>query len=65
MNSNEQKLIDMMFSIALAAFEWGKDSSRNGFGNIETIPEWVRYNLNSCGFPVEPIGSSHGVLKKD
>lgn len=52
----EQKLVDIMFQVAMVAAEHlhGKTD--------EEIAEWVRQQLDGCGFPTTPIGSSWGHL---
>ena len=57
-HSNEQKLIDIMFQIGLMIHNhpYFKDLSN------EQVCEWIRTELNECGFPVKPVGSSWGVL---
>ena len=54
----EQELVDICFSIALMVKteECFKKMSR------DDLVEWVRDQLDKCGFPTEPCGSSHGVL---
>ena len=57
----EQKLVDIIFSVALTVNEnhhYWKDKSR------EELAAWVSRQLSLCGFETEPIGSSWGVLKK-
>jgi hypothetical protein len=54
--SPEQRLIDIMFSIALQSAESMHGQPR------EHIAGRVRQNLKACGFPVHPVGSSWGVL---
>ena len=56
--TNEQKLIDIMFQIGLTIHnhKWFKDKDN------EEVAEWIRDKLNGCGFEVEPVGASHGVL---
>lgn len=57
--SREQQLIDLMFDLAITArsSEWCKMASN------ESIAQWVRHNLEGCGFHTEPMGSSWGVLR--
>lgn len=59
MRSNEQKLIDIMFDMALTISENSQwfDNKTN-----EEICEWVRNQLANNGFYTEPIGGSWGVL---
>jgi hypothetical protein len=56
--SNEQKLIDIMFEIGLMihTHTWFKDKDN------EEVCEWIRGQLDGCGFHTEPCGSSWGVL---
>lgn len=59
MQNREQKLIDIMFEIAMLAPKVMHDRSK------EEIAEWVRYNLAECGFKTMPCGLSWGVLVND
>lgn len=47
-----------MFEIGLMihTHEWFKDK------NNEEVCEWIREQLDGCGFHTEPCGSSWGVL---
>lgn len=54
----EQKLIDIMFAIALNSAWYMHGKSR------EEITAWVSNQLAQCGFQTTPMGSSWGVLKK-
>ena len=75
MNSKEQLLIDIMFSIGLTIHDSHKtnitrtrgDDIPNWFKgkSQEEVAQWIREQLNLCGFEVEPCGMSHGVLKKE
>lgn len=56
MISEKQKLIDMLFEFAIVSAQ-----CMHGKTN-EEIAEWVRTNLDACGFKTKPIGSSWGVL---
>ena len=56
--SNEQELIDIMFQIGLTIHDHKFFKNKNQ----EEIAEWIRGQLNECGFKVEPVGTSHGVL---
>lgn len=60
--SNEQKLIDIMFSIAqYSAENW---SSPDYYGeHQEKHMEWVAQQLRACGFDTKPVGSTWGVLQ--
>jgi hypothetical protein len=58
--SNEQKLIDMMFTLAMVMRE------KHGMRHMtnEQLAEWIARNLSDCGFDTEPVGSSWGILKQ-
>jgi len=53
----EQKLIDIMFEIALTV-------KHTNLQTNEEIASWVAKQLKECGFETEPCGSSWGILKK-
>jgi hypothetical protein len=55
----EQKLIDIMFEIALTI----KDSKVLQKKTNEELCAWVSGQLKTCGFDTEPMGASWGVLK--
>lgn len=55
--SPEQKLIDIMFSVALTSAEYK-------WKNREEHMEWVARQLKECGFPTIQMGSSWGVLER-
>lgn len=59
--SNEQKLIDIMFEIALTMHD---PKYRKTFNKLsrEEVAQWVVDQLNGCGFKTVPVGSSWGVL---
>jgi len=61
MRTENQKLIDIMFQIAMVLHSgcntWAKDWSD------ENIAEWIRDQLKICGFDTVPMGASWGVLK--
>jgi len=61
MDKNNQKLIDIVFSVALTLH-----GNFNEFKNMknEEIASWISKQLKDCGFETEPCGSSWGVLKK-
>lgn len=61
--SKEQQLIDICFSLVLTATSPSKHNTIKDASQEEKA-EWVRSQLNGCGFEVEPCGSSHGVLQK-
>lgn len=58
MQSNEQKLIDIMFEIGLMIHNHPSFKDKNN----EEICDWIRKQLKECGFETKPIGSSWGVL---
>lgn len=57
--NREQKLIDIMFSVALKSAEYmhGKEH--------EEVASWVADQLRQCGFPTRQVGSSWGVLERE
>ena len=57
--SNEQKLIDITFQLAMVMRE------KRGMRHMtkEQLAAWVARNLRDCGFDTQPLGSSWGVLK--
>lgn len=55
--SDKQKLIDMMFEVAITAALYMPGQSKY------KIAEWVREQLAASGFDVTPVGSSWGVLR--
>ena len=57
--SREQKLIDIMFQLAMVMRE------KKGMRHMtkEQLAEWIARNLDDCGFRTKPIGSSWGVLQ--
>lgn len=57
--SREQKLVDIMFQIAIMVHCDDRFAKRDSEG----VAEYVRGQLKECGFPVEPVGMSHGVLQ--
>lgn len=57
MKSREQKLIDIMFEIAMTCAR----SDMAGKSN-EEIGQWVAEQLRSSGFDTSPCGASWGVL---
>lgn len=56
--SNEQKLIDMMFQMVLAATSDKKFCKRPRGERMA----WVADQLRQCGFDTEPIGMTWGTL---
>jgi hypothetical protein len=63
--SNEQKLIDLMFEIGIKGYGWGYDchSKNASKKNNEQIADWIAKGLMDIGFETTPIGSSWGKLK--
>ena len=61
MKSNEQKLIDIIFQIALTIHNHSYFQNKNN----EEVCEQIRDQLKKCGFETVPIGSSWGVLKEN
>jgi len=53
---NHQKLVDIMFEIAITL-----NSMEKKLDN-QDVMQWVREQLFKCGFPTTPIGASWGVL---
>ncbi len=53
----QQKLVDLMFEIAL------KSAESMGSASRDTIASWVRDALAVQGYRTEPIGSSWGVIR--
>tara|TARA_R110000851_G_scaffold209517_2_gene361947 strand:- start:7436 stop:7621 length:186 start_codon:yes stop_codon:yes gene_type:complete len=61
MKNKTQKLIDIVFEVALTMKEnndWVQNAT-NG-----EIVEWVSKQLSSCGYNTIPMGASWGILKK-
>jgi hypothetical protein len=59
---NEQKLIDLCFSLVLHYRTYQNHDLMQTKTQEETA-EWVADNLRECGFPTTPTGMSWGVLK--
>jgi hypothetical protein len=57
--AREQKLLDIMFQVAIMVHCDPRFTKRDSEG----VAQYVRSQLNECGFIVEPVGMSHGVLK--
>lgn len=57
--SNEQKLVDICFQLALTMRKHNEHFNKL---TIEETAEWVAKQLNDCGFPTTPMGMSWGVL---
>ena len=62
--SREQHLVDICFALVLTATSPSKHNTIKNASQDEKT-EWVRSQLNGCGFEVEPCGASHGVLKEE
>ncbi len=60
MISNEQKLVDICFDIALTIQENPSDFQEL---SREEMAEYVASQLSKCGFNTSPCGSSWGILK--
>lgn len=58
----EQTLVDICFQIALTLHTNG-DPFR--FKKNSEVAEWVADQLNQCGFPNVPVGSSWGHLVEE
>ena len=58
---SKQKLIDIMFEVALTIHN---DYRFSSWSNEEVV-EWIRSQLKQTGYEVTPVGSSHGVLIKE
>lgn len=58
--TNEQKLIDIMFQVALTVH------AHKSFDTMTSseVAAWVAKQLHTCGFVTEPVGSSWGVLRE-
>jgi hypothetical protein len=54
--TREQKLIDIMYQIAMVSAEYNHGKSN------EEIAKWVTDQLYACGFATMPVGSSWGIL---
>lgn len=61
LTSNEQKLIDICFEIALTIKDQPKNFSKQT--NNEEVASWVATQLRNNGFDTRPMGMSWGVLK--
>jgi|31_taG_2_1085359.scaffolds.fasta_scaffold66715_2 hypothetical protein len=59
MYNNTQKLVDIVFQIALTMKnnnDWVEKSTE------DEIIKWVSEQLSTCGYCTRPIGSSFGLL---
>ena len=56
--NNEQELVDICFSLAMAV---NRNESFRNLSNPE-LAEWVAEQLKGCGFETRPMGMSWGVL---
>ena len=58
LKQDKQKLVDIMFEIGLTiASNKNLQKSSN-----EQVADWIKNQLNQCGFPTTAVGSSWGVL---
>lgn len=57
----EQKLVDITFEIALLLTSEKYADHFRKLGR-DGVAEYVANQLNGCGFPTTPVGSSWGVL---
>ena len=64
--SNEQKLVDLCFQLAIAVY-LQRDYFEKHENNYkqEVIANWVAQELREYGFPTLPRGASWGVLLDD
>lgn len=60
MSDNEQKLVNLCFSIARAAMS--PEAAKLRECSTEEQMAWVAEQLRSCGFDTRPIGMSWGIL---
>jgi hypothetical protein len=60
--SEQQQLVDICFQLVLVATD-PKHSHHFRIMSMENKAKWVARQLEGCGFPTEPRGSSWGVLK--
>ena len=58
MRNDKQRLIDIMFEIAIHM-----QIGSAHFETREACAEWVADQLRKCGYPTRPCGSSWGVLE--
>lgn len=56
---SEQRLVDIMFSIALLIYH-----KRTKPKTEDECAQWIAQQLALCGFPTQRVGSSWGVLPK-
>jgi hypothetical protein len=56
-----QKLIDICFDLVLTSTSSPELCAKSN----EEKAEWVRRQLRLCGYEVQPVGCSHGVLIKN
>jgi hypothetical protein len=61
LQSQQQKLIDLMFELAIKAREWTTEFDY--IGSKKQTAHWVADILRECGFDTAPCGMSWGVLK--
>jgi len=55
----EQKLVDITFQVSLMIHKNESFAEMNA----EELTGWVALQLEMCGFPTKPVGSSWGKLK--
>jgi len=62
MSSREQKLVDLVFEIALTI---NSPKYRETFDKMdnEELAAWISEQLKGCGFETKPVGMSWGVLQ--
>jgi len=61
--TNEQKLVDMCFGIAMAMHDKHHRTMFNKMSQ-EQLVKWVAKQLSDCGFKTKPCGAKWGVLTK-
>ena len=61
-SSREQQLVDIAFQMVLTVLD--KEFHKNFYRMTkEQQAAWVARQLDGCGFPTKPVGSSWGVLQ--
>ncbi len=60
--SKEQQLVNLIYSIGLAAHRWGTMAPAV---EAPTVADWITNQLKKAGFETTPIGLSWGVLKEN
>jgi len=64
--TNDQKLIDICFQIAMTMHMLGIVNESKGPQLImsrDELADWIARQLKICGYDTEPVGSSWGRLK--